>query len=285
MKEGDKIRLSVSDNGVGLPPGIDLTRSDTLGLKIVNALATQLAGNHNRGARGRHRGDGGVLTAMKALLFDIDGTLVRCHGAGISALMEAARETYGTFGTMDRIDFQGSTDPIIIRESLSGNGLDEAALARGLPRMKELYFERLARNIASTGVEVLPGVEELLEKLSGCSGIILGLLTGNYEEGARIKLSTRSLFERFSFGVFGDDAAVRNDLPAVAKDRLLLKVQSRPAVPRYYHNRRHGPRHRLRETRRCRVGGRGNGMGRPGGPPVAGAGLLFRRPRGLEEFY
>ena len=44
VKEGDKIRLSVSDNGVGLPPGIDLSRSDTLGLKIVNALATQLAG-------------------------------------------------------------------------------------------------------------------------------------------------------------------------------------------------------------------------------------------------
>jgi two-component sensor histidine kinase len=44
VKEGDKIRLTVSDNGVGLPPGIDLSRSDTLGLRIVNALATQLAG-------------------------------------------------------------------------------------------------------------------------------------------------------------------------------------------------------------------------------------------------
>lgn len=160
---------------------------------------------------------------MKALLFDIDGTLVRCHGAGISALKEAARETYGTFGNMDRFDFQGSTDPIIIRESLSGNGLDEAAVSRGLPRMKELYFEYLARNIASTGVELLPGVEELLEKLSGLDGVILGLLTGNYEEGARIKLSTHGLFERFSFGVFGDDAAVRNDFPAVAKDRLLSR--------------------------------------------------------------
>jgi phosphoglycolate phosphatase-like HAD superfamily hydrolase len=157
---------------------------------------------------------------MKALLFDIDGTLVRCHGAGKSALMEAARETYGTFGTMDRFDFQGRTDPIIIRESLPGAGLDEAAIARGLPRMKERYFELLARNIETTGVELLPGVGELLEKLSDRDGVVLGLLTGNYEEGARIKLSAHNLYERFSFGVFGDDAAVRNDLPAVAKDRL-----------------------------------------------------------------
>jgi two-component sensor histidine kinase len=36
--------LSVEDNGVGLPPEIDLERVETLGLQLVRALAKQVDG-------------------------------------------------------------------------------------------------------------------------------------------------------------------------------------------------------------------------------------------------
>jgi PAS domain S-box-containing protein len=36
-----RIRLTIRDDGVGMPPGFDLERSDTLGLKLVRALVTQ----------------------------------------------------------------------------------------------------------------------------------------------------------------------------------------------------------------------------------------------------
>jgi len=52
-REGDGLaRLTVSDNGVGFPPGINPTYSHTLGLKLVAALSRQLDGRfflENRG--------------------------------------------------------------------------------------------------------------------------------------------------------------------------------------------------------------------------------------------
>ena len=38
-KEDGEFRLIVSDNGIGLPPGFDLTKTRTLGLKLVNFLS------------------------------------------------------------------------------------------------------------------------------------------------------------------------------------------------------------------------------------------------------
>ena len=42
--ENGRHRLSVADDGVGLPAGIDPEHSDSLGLKLVAALARQLGG-------------------------------------------------------------------------------------------------------------------------------------------------------------------------------------------------------------------------------------------------
>ena len=47
----------------------------------------------------------------------------------------------------------------------------------------------------------------------------LGLLTGNFEEGARIKLQHFDLWKYFRCGAFGDDASDRNDLVPVAMQR------------------------------------------------------------------
>ena len=50
-----KICLSVSDNGVGLPAGMDWKKSSSLGLRIVRLLARQLHGGievvHDKGTR------------------------------------------------------------------------------------------------------------------------------------------------------------------------------------------------------------------------------------------
>jgi two-component sensor histidine kinase len=43
--EDNQIRLTVRDSGIGLPAGLDLTRSDSLGLTIVRLLADQLGGS------------------------------------------------------------------------------------------------------------------------------------------------------------------------------------------------------------------------------------------------
>ena len=41
----DLILLKVADDGIGLPPGLDISKSETLGLKLVSMLTEKLKGN------------------------------------------------------------------------------------------------------------------------------------------------------------------------------------------------------------------------------------------------
>ena len=68
-------------------------------------------------------------------------------------------------------------------------------------------------------MDVLPGVSRLLDVLQGVGSVALGLVTGNIVEGARLKLGSAELDDRFPVGGFGSDAEARNRLPGVAVDR------------------------------------------------------------------
>jgi phosphoglycolate phosphatase len=171
----------------------------------------------------------GWRPGIRAILFDIDGTLLKCHGAGKKALVQACTEVFGTIGAMDTVDFQGKTDPLILRESLGITGLSEADINRDIEALKRRYFRYLERNMRESGSVLLPGVEELLERLAGMDSVIQGLLTGNFREGARIKLGHFNLDRYFGFGVFGDDAARRNDMPPIA--RRIMREQFGLDVP------------------------------------------------------
>jgi len=155
--------------------------------------------------------------AIKAILFDIDGTLLKCFGAGKKALVRACREVFGTVGMMQYVDFQGKTDPLILRESLSTMGFDDVDIERNTDALKERYFRHLAKYMSDSSSVLMPGVGELLDALSRTESVLLGLLTGNFRESARIKLGHFDLNRFFPFGVFGDDATYRNDMPPIAK--------------------------------------------------------------------
>ena len=66
----------------------------------------------------------------------------------------------------------------------------------------------------------MPGVVELLDALMAMDGYWLGLLTGNIEQGARIKLGAFDLNRYFPVGAFGDDSEDRNRLLPIAVERL-----------------------------------------------------------------
>jgi phosphoglycolate phosphatase-like HAD superfamily hydrolase len=71
--------------------------------------------------------------------------------------------------------------------------------------------------------KVLPGIIELLDALHGREDCVLGLLTGNIEKGAELKLSHYGVWDFFEFGAFADDHVDRNKLGPVAHSRAVEK--------------------------------------------------------------
>ncbi len=158
----------------------------------------------------------------KLVLFDIDGTLVLTGGAGLRAMNRACEELVGHRDALAGIPVSGRTDWIILHDTLArvGHELDQPLF----DRLRDRYVELLREEIQHPGKGfngALPGVPDLLEALQPREDVYLGLLTGNFQEGARIKLQRYDLWRYFRCGAFGDDAADRNLLVPVAVDRAL----------------------------------------------------------------
>jgi phosphoglycolate phosphatase len=157
----------------------------------------------------------------RLVLFDIDGTLLTSEGAGKNAVREALQEVFGTAGPIGGYSFSGRTDPEIVHDLLSAAGIPEDRIAAGLPVLWERYLEKLRRDIPGARVQPLPGVPTLLDRLHGAQGeVVPGLLTGNLEQGARLKMEAAGLgFDRFRVGAYGSDHRARPELPAIAIER------------------------------------------------------------------
>lgn len=154
----------------------------------------------------------------RLVLFDIDGTLLR-GGPAKHAFVDAMTQTYGTPGPLDAVSFAGKTDPQIARELLSRAGLSDEEIDRGLDRLWERYLMYLEERLPSDPVRVLRGAGELLDALAAVEDVGVGLLTGNIEGGARLKLSSGGLWDHFTFGSYGSDHEERDELPAIAVGR------------------------------------------------------------------
>jgi phosphoglycolate phosphatase-like HAD superfamily hydrolase len=154
---------------------------------------------------------------MKVFLFDIDGTLVNTGGAGRIAMSAAFEAIYGVCDKVEGVQFSGRTDRVIARDLALAHGFeDDEATWR---RFRAEYLKRLPEALRIGAGRLLPGVESLLDELKGERDAHLGLLTGNVREGAHLKLSYYGVWDRFSFGGFGDESFERNEVAKSAFER------------------------------------------------------------------
>jgi phosphoglycolate phosphatase-like HAD superfamily hydrolase len=156
---------------------------------------------------------------MRLILFDIDGTLLTDRGASRAAFAEALLATYGYDRDLARYDFSGRTDPQIAHMVLRDAGFDREAVESRLPQLWEVYLAGLARNATPERVQTMPGIPQLVSALHERDDVVLALLTGNIEPGARLKLGGAALNDYFPFGAFGSDSADRTELPPFAVRR------------------------------------------------------------------
>lgn len=152
------------------------------------------------------------------MLWDIDGTLLYTGGAGAVAWQRAFEELYGVEANIEEHTRSGMTDPeiteIVFEEVIGRKGSEEeraAVVARYLEYMPEAVAE-------SKGYEVKPGIAEILPRLAE-AGVVQGLVTGNVEPAARIKLARGDLDRYFTFGGYGSDARDRVKVTAKAIER------------------------------------------------------------------
>jgi phosphoglycolate phosphatase len=167
----------------------------------------------------------------RLVLFDIDQTLISNGGAGRKALYRALQATMSI--DLNRpeiadIRMSGKTDPQIVREFIKLSNLDQS-------QTSDTFWQKIISETIDHYLKFLPeeidlvsstpnyfmhnGVMEILQLLEKDEQIALGLLTGNIEQGARIKLSRFDLNRFFPIGAYGCDSANRLDLPAIAHKR------------------------------------------------------------------
>lgn len=158
--------------------------------------------------------------AKKLILFDVDGTLVLTGGVAVGLMTEAISEVAALPVSWSLSDFVGNTDQNIIHTLLHRNGIGEAGVPEMAESILKKYLDRLQVELPKAGViQVLPGVQKLLQTLKQDHRFFLGLLTGNMLAATQIKLSVDQLFSFFPIGAFGDDALKREQLPPFAIQR------------------------------------------------------------------
>jgi len=159
------------------------------------------------------------------LLFDIDGTLVGgAADAHRDAMFAALLAVHGAHAERVRgpLSPAGRTDGEIAREILLEAGVSAQRIDERADAVREeccrVYVELCPDDLSKT---VLPGVRDLLGWISTRNGAKLGLLTGNYEPVARLKLARAGLGKHFprGQGAFGSDSEDRTMLPTIARRR------------------------------------------------------------------
>jgi len=166
------------------------------------------------------------------IFFDIDGTLVDLRGAGRHAFVQALHHVFQWRDDIGYINFAGATDLDVLRQIFEHHGreLTDDDIER--------FFARLPQELEETAKRVrpnvFPGVPKLLNALTARGDVLIGVITGNIEACARIKLREAGVHRHFLLGAFGHEHADRCQIARLARQRARDLLPAGRAEPPAY---------------------------------------------------
>ena len=173
----------------------------------------------------------------KVVLFDLDGTLVYTGSAGRKALTKAITQLYGKEPKFDLSFISGRTDTdnfALIYQLAKGKKASKAEIQKIRNKYLEFLPLEVKKSCKQKQYKFVPGVKKLLAKLAQEKDVLLGLGTGNIEEGAKIKLAPSGLLKYFTFGGYGEDGHTREEMLNAAVKRAEKKLKTKLVPDQVY---------------------------------------------------
>jgi phosphoglycolate phosphatase len=155
----------------------------------------------------------------RLLLFDVDNTLLWSGGAGGRAMGLAFRDLFGIEDGFKGVEFSGRTDCYILAEALRQHGIG-GDYAQHEAAFRQRYYAYLPQALRERQGRLMPGFPMLLDALGRRPGVRLGLATGNFSQGARLKLARYGIDSYVSGGAFGEESEDRSVIVRRAVERL-----------------------------------------------------------------
>ncbi|MGX6605120.1 HAD family hydrolase [Micromonosporaceae bacterium Da 78-11] len=164
---------------------------------------------------------------MKRLvMWDVDYTLLRGGGVAAQAWKAAFTEVTGV-AWRDTPIFGGRTDMDICAEVFATHGVTDCTPERFFVRYVQQV--ELTRHLFVTQGELMPGVRDVLDRLSKDPNVVQTLVTGNVPEVAAAKVAAFDLSDAFDaeVGGYGTDDSVRATLVRRSLERAEAKYGER----------------------------------------------------------
>ena len=167
----------------------------------------------------------------KLVLFDLDGTLVDAGGCGCRAFVRTMEELYGITPKFEHTFISGRTDldnfSLVYGLIKKGKKPSPAELKKMRAKYLELLPQEVQKSVRLKKYKLVPGVKKFLEVLAKDKDVVLGLGTGNLEQGAKLKLTPCGLDKFFVLGGYGDDGHTREEMLQAAVKRAEKKFKTK----------------------------------------------------------
>lgn len=157
---------------------------------------------------------------MHAVIFDIDGTLLRSAAVDDALYRQAVRDVLGGVSLRASLhDYEFVTDSGVLRSILEDNGI--ARTRANLEAVRDCFVELLATHIAQHGPFVeIPGAKALLSSLSVSPQHAVAMATGGWRPSAELKLRSAGIDFAGLPLVTSDDHIERTAIMETALHRL-----------------------------------------------------------------